>query len=368
MRKIALLATLIAAFATPIAAHAEDIVIGAGLVMSGPFASYGTDARAGVDLGIQQINAQGGVLGRKLRADYADSSGDRAKAVAIYQKYAATPEVAAALLISSAEFVAVNPVSKNVGLPFISIGSVIPFKDFSPCAFRVNLILSNAMGAVLNSLKGKGVHRVAIIYDQVNNQTVAEADIVKTSLKKYGMELAGSESYSTGEQNFTLQLARIQEAKPDLLWVSSTTDEAALIINQARSMGMKAGIIGGAGMNDPRIGSLAGSAANGVMTFALFNVDDKRPAVVQFVKAFQSKNGNKTPPAYSALGYDSVMLIANAIRKAGSTDRTAVCKALASTTDFEGVDGAFSYTGPGDNQKQMPQILVFGDHGFSPLK
>jgi len=368
MRKIALFATLVAALTVAPAASAQDIVIGAGLVMSGPFASYGSDAKMGVDLGIEQVNAHGGVLGRKLRADYADSSGDRAKAVAIYQKYAASPNVAAALLISSAEFVAVNPVSKAAGLPFISIGSVIPFTDFSPCAFRVNLILSNAMGSVLNTLKGKGVQRVAIIYDQVNNQTVAEADIVKDSLKKYGMELAGAESYTTGEQNFTLQLARIQQSKPDLLWVSSTTDEAALIISQARSLGMTTGIIGGAGMNDPRIGSLAGPAAKGVMTFALFNVDDSRPAVTQFVKDFRAKNNDKMPPAYSALGYDSVMLIADAIKRAGSTDRAAVCKAMASTTDFEGVDGTFSYTGPGDNQKQTPQILVYGDHGFAPSK
>jgi branched-chain amino acid transport system substrate-binding protein len=357
---------LAAALASATSARAQDIVIGAGLVISGPFASYGSDAKAGVDLAIEEINAKGGVLGRKVRADYEDTAGDRAKAVAVYRKYAARPEVPAALFISSAEFVAINPVSKEAGLPFISIGSVIPFTDFSPSAFRINLILSNAMGAVLDQLRTKGVKRISIIYDQVNNQTVAEADIVKAGLPKAGMELAGVETYSTGDQNFTLQLTRIAQTNPDLLWVSATTDEGALIISQARALGMKVGIIGGAGLNDNRIGALSGGSAKGVMTFALFNANDPRPTVKNFVAGFKAKYKNDTPAAYNALGYDAVGLIADAIKRAGSTDRDAVRKALGQTQSFEGVNGSFRYSGSGDNLAQTPQILVFGDKAYEP--
>ncbi|MCO5064277.1 MAG: ABC transporter substrate-binding protein [Rhizobiaceae bacterium] len=348
-------------------AKADDIQIGAGLVISGPFAAYGTDAKAGVDLGVKEINDAGGVLGRNLTMEYEDSGGDRAKAVAIYQKFAARPEIAFALSISSAEFVALNPISQDVGLPFISIGSVIPFKDFSDCAFRINLILSNAMASVLTQLKESGINRVSIIYDQGNNQTVAEADIVKENLGQYGMELAGVESYSAGDQNFTLQLARIQETKPDLIWISGQINEGALIISQARALGLDATIIGGSGLNDEKIGQLTNGAAKGVLTFALFNANAPGAVVSDFVSKFKEANGGAAPSAYNALGYDAIKLVANAITTAGSTDRQAVCKAMGATKDFQGVNGTFNYNGSGDNQKQTPQILVYGDNGYEPL-
>ena len=365
MRNFILIVALLLGLHTA-AAAADDIVVGGGLVISGPFASYGTDAKAGVELAIDEINRNGGVLGRKLRAQYEDSGGDRARAVAIYRKFAADPSVAAALLISSSEFVAVNPVSRDAGLPFISIGSVIPFQDFSPCAFRVNLILSNAMGAVLDQLGAKGVKRIAIIFDQSNNQTVAEAEIVKASLASKNMELASIETYNTGEQNFTLQLSRIQQSKPDLLWVSATTDEGSQIISQARSLGMNYRIIGGAGLNDPRIGQLSGGAADGVMTFALFNLKDPRPVVQRFVSAFKERYRGDLPSAYNALGYDTIGLIADAIRRAGSTERSAVCRALGETKSFEGVNGQFSYAGSGDNTAQRPRILIYRENGYTP--
>jgi branched-chain amino acid transport system substrate-binding protein len=367
VRTLSLLTLFLASLVLTLSARAEDIVIGGGLVLSGPYASYGTDARLGADIAVDEINQSGGVFGRPLRVDYDDTGGDRAKAVAIYRKFAARPEVALALLITSFEFVAVNPVSRETGLPFISIGSVIPFTDFSPYAFRINLILSNAMGSVLDKLKAKGAKRIAVIYDQVNNQCVAEAEIVRKSLAVHGLEIAGVESYSTGEQNFTLQLARIQKTNPDILWLAGTTDEGALIISQARALGMTLQIIGGAGLNDPRIGQLSGGAGKGAMTFALFDSSSSRPAVKHFLELFHAKYKDQSPPAYAALGYDAIGLIASAIKRAGSADRAAITKTLGQTKDYDGVDGPFSYAGSGDNQSQSPMILIYGDKGYAPL-
>lgn len=346
-------------------ATAQDIVVGGGLVLSGPIAAYGDDAKVGVDLAVEVVNAKGGINGRKVRVDYEDTGADRAKAVAIYRKFAARPDTVAMLSISSIEFVALDPVANDVKLPLISIGSAAPASTFSPWSFRIQLIVNKALGPVLTELKKqKGVKSVAVIYDAANNYNVGEMQSVKDAAPGAGIELKGIESFSTGEQNFSLQLTRIAGSNPDLLYVAATTNEAALIIAQARALGIKAAIIGGAGLNDNRIAALPGNAAVGVMTFFPFDAQDKRPAVQEFVAKYRDKYKKDVPPAYVALGYDSLMLIADAVRRAGSTDREAIRKALGMTQNLEGANGQFSYNGSGDNLVQKPHIFAYTDKGF----
>jgi len=347
---------------------ADDVVIGAAMSLSGPYAAYGEDGKTGIDLAVDEINRKGGVLGRRLRVEYDDSAGDRAKAVALYRKYAVDPRIVGDLFISSSEFVALDPAAKEVKLPLVSIGSVIPYKDFSPWSFRVQLIVSKAMGPVLSQVKAlKGAKSIAVIYDTANNATVAEQEAVKGAAPGVGLELKGAESFRTGDQDFSAQLTNVAAQKPDLLYVAATSNEAALIISQAREMGINTPILGGAPLNDPKIGDLAGKSAYGVMTFASYSPKEDRLAVKEFLALYKQKTGKGNPPIYVSLGYDSVGLLAQAVTRAGSTDREAIRKALGSTKDFDGVNGKFTYDGSGDNLRQEPRILVFGPHGFEPL-
>ncbi len=344
---------------------ADDIVIGGGLTLSGSAAAYGEDGKTGADIAVGEINAKGGVLGHKLRIDYDDTGTDRARAVAIYRKYAADPNVVAMLSISSIELVALDPLANEVKLPILSIGSAATFAKFSPYTFRMQVIVGKAMPTVLTRVKtAKNLTTVSILYDVKNNYTVSEMEAVKASAPAVGLELKGVESLSTGEQDFSLQLTRIAEQNPDLLYLAATTDEAALAISQARELGIKAQILGGAGLNDPRIGSLAKSGAYGTMTFTPFSPKDDRPIVQAFVAQYQKKFAKSEPPAYVALGYDAVMILADAIKRAGSADRGAVRNALGTIKNFEGLNGLYTYDGSGDNVRQEPRLLVYGPNGY----
>lgn len=339
---------------------AADTVIAAGFSLSGPIAAYGEDGKAGADIAAAEINRVGGVLGGKLRIDYEDTAGDRAKAAAIYRKFATEPNVVAIMSISSTEFVALNPLVGEVKLPLVSVGSSAPVEVFQPCAFRTTLIVSRALPNVLKQVKDlKQAKSIAVIYDTANAYTVGEMESVKKAAEPTGLELKGIETFSTRDQNFILQLSRLKDMKPDILYVAATTDEAALIIDQARGIGLDASMIGGAGMNDPRIAELPGAGANGVMTFFSFDANDPRELVQNFVKAYRETHGGRTPPAYAALGYDGVRVIADAVRRAGSTDHAAVCKALSETSSLEGVNGNYSYHGSGDNLTQESKLFVF---------
>jgi branched-chain amino acid transport system substrate-binding protein len=354
--------------ATPSRA-ADDIIIGGGLTLSGSAAAYGEDGKTGADIAVADLNAKGGVLGRKLRIDYDDTGTDRARAVAIYRKYAANPDVVAMLSISSIELVALDPLANEIKLPILSIGSAATFAKFSPYTFRLQVIVGKAMPTVLTRVKAdKNLKTVSILYDVKNNYTVSEMEAVKAAAPGVGLELKGVESLSTGEQDFSLQLTRIADQNPDLLYLAATTDEAALAISQARELGIKAQILGGAGLNDPRIGSLAKAGAYGTMTFTPFSPKDDRPIVQSFVAEYQKKFAKAEPPAYVALGYDAVMILADAIRRAGSADREAVRHALGTTKGFEGLNGLYTYDGSGDNVRQEPRLLVYGPSGYDTVK
>ena len=340
------------------AARAEDIVIGAGFGLSGRLATYGEDAKAGADLAVAALNAKGGVLGRQLRIDYEDTGADRAKSVAVYRRFAAQPNVVTMLSLSSVEFGALDSVAPDVKLPTISVGSATPVTSFSPWSFRVSLIVNKAIGPVLQTLQAKhAIKSVGIIYDNADPSSIGQMNSVKAEAPKLGLALKGVESFSTGDQDFSAQLTDLLSDPPDLLYVGATTNEAGLIISQARALGLKSLMIGGAGFNDPRIASLPGKAAEGVMTFFPFDIQDNRPLVEAFVTQYKAKHAGAPPPSLAALGYDSVLLLADAVRRAGSTDRDAIRKALGETSGLPGVDGTFTYKGSGDNIEQHPFVF-----------
>src|ERR1700722_3541027 len=342
------------------AAQAQDIKVGAGLIFSGWGATYGEDARKGIDLAIDELNEHGGVLNRKIVVRYDDSGGDRAKAVPLYRGYAADPDVVGMLNISSVEFVALDPIGPEVKLPLISIGSASARAQFSPWSFRVQLIIDKAMPYVLSQLKDKkNISTVAVIYDSQNNYSVSEMETVKSAAPTAGLSVTGIESLRTGEQDFSLQLSRLAAAKPSALYVAATSNEAALIISQARAMNMNAQIIGGAGLNDPLIMALPGNAASGAITFFPFDATSPQPAIRNFVDRYYQKYGDHAPAAYSALGYDAMMLLADAVRRAGTTDRDAIRKALGSTAGLQLADGQYRYSGSGDNQDQSPKLFEY---------
>lgn len=346
-------------------ARAEDIVIGAGFGLSGRFASYGEDAKAGADLAVAELNAKGGLLGRPVRITYEDTGADRAKSVAVYRRFAAQPEVIADLSLSSVEFGAIDSVAPDVKLPTISVGSATPVASFSPWSFRVSLIVNRAIGPVLQTLQAKhAIKTVGIIYDSADTSSVGQMNAVKAEVPKLGLALKGVEAFSNGDQDFSAQLTDLLSGPPDLLYVAATTNEAGLIISQARAFGLTSLIIGGAGFNDPRIASLPGKAAEGVMTFFPFDIGDTRPAVQDFVARYKASHAGTTPPSLAALGYDAVMLLADATKRAGTTNRDAVRKALGETKDLPGVDGSFTYHGSGDNTEQHPFVFELRNGQF----
>ena len=359
MRKMMIAAAVAAAATFQVTvAKAQDVVIGFGGIFSGPYSTYSQDARNGINVMVDKINADGGVLGRKLRVEFYDTAADRAKAIAIYRKWATDPNIVGYLTISTIEFIALDPIAAEVKLPVLPFGSSTPFPKLSPWSFRTNTVLTKTAPFVLEELKRlKGVKSIAIMQDNANPAMVAEATAFKDAAAKVGIEVKKLETFNTNDQDFSTQLTNIRAADPDLINLAGSTYEASLIISQAKALKIRANMFGGSGLNDPRIANLPNNAANGTITFFPFDTTSDRPLVKNFVAEYNKRN-NAMPSAYSALGADAILTLAEGVRKAGSTDREKIREALSQIKELEVLNGKVGF-GPegGDNLFQTTNLF-----------
>ena len=158
------------------------------------------------------------------------------------------------------------------------------------------------------------------------------------------------------------QLTSLKAAKPDAIFVPGYYAEVALIGKQARLLGIKAPLLGGDGWVGDSLLKVAGSSLDGSFFSCHFSADDQSPRVQNFVKAYQSRYG-EVPDDMAALGYDSAMILAEAIRRAGTTDSGKLRDAIAATKDHPGITGNISID-PERNASKPAVILTIGQGGF----
>lgn len=339
-------------------AQAQDVVIGFGGIFSGPYSTYSQDARNAINVIVDKINDEGGVIGRKVRVEFYDTAADRAKAIAIYRKWATDPDVVGYLTISTIEFIALDPLASEVKLPVFPFGSSAPFPKLSPWSFRTNTVLTKTTPYVLEELKRlKNVKSISIMQDNANPAMTAEATAFKDAAAKVGIEVKSIETFNTNDQDFSTQLTNIKAADPDMINLAGSTYEASLIISQAKALKVRGALFGGSGLNDPRVANLPNNAADGTITFFPFDTSSERPLVKNFVTEY-NKRFKAMPSAYAALGADAVITLVEGVRKAGSTDREKIRAALSDIKELEVLNGKVGF-GPegGDNLFQTTNLF-----------
>jgi branched-chain amino acid transport system substrate-binding protein len=149
------------------------------------------------------------------------------------------------------------------------------------------------------------------------------------------------QSYTQGDRDYKGQLTAIRSASPDVIYVPGYYGEVGVIAKQAQQLGIKAPLLGGDGWDATQLWELGGDALNGDFISNHYSVDDPSPAIQKFVADYQSRY-SKRPDALAALGYDAMKVLAEGIKKAGSTDGPKLRDAIAQTKDFPGVTGTIS--------------------------
>ncbi|SDM99671.1 ABC transporter substrate-binding protein [Bacillus sp. OK048] len=324
----------------------ETIKIGANLELSGGVASYGQSIKEGIDLALEEINKEG-IDGKKLELVPFDNKSDAPEAINGATKLITQDKVVAIIgAATSGNTKAQIEIAQSNKIPLLTPSGTaedVTFKNgkLNDFVFRTCFIDpfqgTVAANYATKELKAKSA---AIILDSASDYSKGLAASFKETFKKDGGKIVKEEAFVAKDTDFRAQLTNIKGANPDFVYVPAYYEEVGLIIKQARELGIDVTMMGGEGWDSPKLVELGGKdALNNTLITNSYSPGDKDPKVQEFVKAFKAKYKDKTPDAFNALGYDSAYFLADAIKRAGSTDGEKIQKALAETDGLELVTG-----------------------------
>jgi len=328
------------------ASGGDEIVIGEYASLTGTKADFGKTTNNGVQLAAEQINAKGGILGRKVRVDVQDDAGDATQVGTVVTRFVTGDSVDAVIgEVASKLSMRAAPICERAGVPMITPSSTNPEVtvpnggDVRKYVFRM-CYTDPFQGGVLAKFATEelGAKRAAILRDISNDYSVGLADFFAQKFKEMGGTVVIDKSCAEGDDNFRPQLTAIAAAKPDVIIAPVYYREIALIARQAREAGITAPFLGGDGWDSPSTLKNAGGALDGSYMSNHYAEEQGGPLIQKFVSDYQAKYKVK-PNALAALGYDAMNLYADAVERAGSTDKQKVAEALANTKGFQGVTG-----------------------------
>jgi branched-chain amino acid transport system substrate-binding protein len=348
----------------------ETVRIGEFASLTGKEAAFGQSSHKGTVLAIEKLNAGGGLLGRKVELFTEDNQSKPGESTTAVRKLISRNKIVALLgEVASSRSLEAAPIAQGAHIPMVSPSSTNPeVTQRGPYIFRVCFI-DPFQGAVLakfafNSLHA---HRVGVLSSVSSAYSVGLAKYFAEPYVAAGGVIAIAQKYSEGDKDFKAQLTAIRAAGVDAIFVPGYYTEAALIAKQARELGLTIPLFGGDGWEAPQLLEIGGTAVEGCYYSTHYSPEDPAPLVQQFVQAFQARWGGEMPDAMAALGYDSALMLADAIKRAGSTDGARIRDALAATKGFAGVTGTTSMDAD-RNASKAAVIVVIKDGRFQFLE
>ena len=321
-----------------------DILVGFYGSLTGDGASFGQSSKDGTELAVEELNAAGGVLGRRIRLLVEDDQSKPEEASNAVTKLITQDKVVAVLgEVASRRTLAAAPVAQKYQIPMITPASTNEkVTEVGDYIFRVCFI-DPFQGEVIakfafTDLKAR---RVAILKDISQDYSVGLSDAVTRTYAALGGQVLDTVSYSTGDADFKAALTKLRALKPDAIFATGYYNEAGIIVRQARELGMNMPILGGDGWVGDALAN-GREALRNTFISDHYHGDNPAPVVQNFVKSYRAKFG-KEPDSIAALGYDSVKVLADALTRAASTEGPKVRAALA-TADVAGVTGQLKMT------------------------
>jgi len=348
--------------------NAGPIRVGEFASLTGASASFGQSSHKGTKLAVEEINAAGGVLGRPIELITEDDQSQAGQPATIVRKLISQDKVIAILgEVASSKSLEAAPICQQNKIPMISPASTNPkVTEVGDCIFRVCFI-DPFQGTVMSKFaRENGWKKIAVLTDVKQDYSVGLAEFFIKDFLANGGQIVREQKYSTGDKDFKPQLTSIKASQPDAVFVPGYYAEVSLIAKQAKLLGLKVPLLGGDGWVGDSLLKVAGKSLDGSFFSSHFSSDDASLMVRNFVEKFKAKYG-EVPDDMAALGYDSAMILADAIRTAGTTDSGPLRQAIASTASHAGVTGKITLD-PQRNASKSAVILTIGDGGFHFVK
>lgn len=319
----------------------NEILIGEYGSLTGDKATFGTSTKNGIDMAVDEINAAGGLLGKKVRVIVEDDRGDSTEANTVVTKLITKDKVVAVLgEVASTNSKAAGPVAQQNMIPMISPSSTNPeVTQIGDYIFRVCFI-DPFQGYVMAKFAASTLKltKVAVLRDIKSDYSVGLANVFIDNFKKMGGTIVTDQSYSQGDTDFNAQLTAIKPTKPQAIFIPGYYTEVGLIAGQAKKQGISAPLLGGDGWDSPKLLEIGRKDLEGAFFSNHSSMDDPSPVIQKFSAGYKMRF-NVGSDALAALGYDSAMVLFDAIKRAGSTEGPKLRDAIAQTKDFPGVTG-----------------------------
>jgi branched-chain amino acid transport system substrate-binding protein len=327
------------------ASESGPIKVGVYADLSGQTSSFGQSTVNGIKMAADEINKAGGINGRQIELIIEDDQGRPEQAATVVTKLISQNQVKAVLgEVASSNSLAAAPKAQAAKIPMITPSSTNPkVTQVGDYIFRVCFI-DPFQGEVMakfaaNTLKAK---KAAILLDVNSDYSRGLGQFFEENFTKLGGQIVERQSYTQTDRDFKGQLTSIRSANPEVIFVPGYYGQVGVIAKQAKELGIKAPLLGGDGWDAPQLFQLGGDALNGAYMANHYSVDDPSPATQKFVNDYKGRYNGIKPDAIGALAYDAMNVLADAIKRAGSTNGTKLRDAIAQTKGFPGVTGNIS--------------------------
>ncbi len=343
------------------AGSGDEIKVGEFASLTGKEATFGTSSHEGTLLGVEEINAAGGVLGKKIKLLTEDNQSKPSETTNAVNKLISKDGVVALIgEVASSRSLEAAPVAQRSKIPMISPASTNPsVTKVGDFIFRACFTDPFQGGALANFASQElKATKVAVLTDVKSDYSKGLAKNFKDKFLSNGGTIVTELDYNGGDKEFKSQLTTIKNANPEAVFVPGYYTDVALIAIQAKQLGLTVPLFGGDGWESDVLLSIGKDALNGYYFSTHSAADQGTPKMTAFVEAYKKRFNGKTPDAMAVLGYDSAFMLVDAIKRAGTTESAALRTAIAATKDFEGVSGKFSLNADRDAVKALVFIKI----------
>lgn len=335
----------------------DTIRIGEVQTLTGSEASYGISIHRGIQLVIDEVNAKGGVRGKKIEVITLDDQGKAEEAATATTKLITQEKVLAVMgAVTSSRSLAMGPIAEKYKIPMLTPTGTNPRVTLiGPHVFRTCFVDAFQGGVMAKfALHGLKAKKAAILRDVKSDYSVGLAEFFSLTFKKGGGEVLMEQSFSAGDIDFKAQLTAIRARNPDFVFIPAYYSDAGLIARQARELGIHVPLLGTDGWDSPKLIEIAGAAANHSFFSNHYANDNSSPEVTRFATLYKTRF-NEMPDGISALGYDTAQLIVDAISRASDLTPDSIREALSKTKDFMGVTGKITMD---QNRNPMKSAVI----------
>ena len=349
---------------------ADVLKVGEFASLTGKEATFGISSHEGTLLAVEEINAGGGVLGKKIQLLTEDDLSKAGEPATVVNKLISRDGVVAILgEVASSRSLEAAPICQQAKIPMISPSSTNPkVTETGDYIFRVCFI-DPFQGTVMANfaLKTLKAKKVAVFTDVKSDYSKGLAKYFKEGFIAGGGQIVTELDFNGGDKDFKAQLTAIKAANPDAVFIPGYYTDVALICIQAKQLGLNVPLFGGDGWESDQLVKIGQDAVEGDYFSTHYAPDVASEQSKKFVAAYEKRFAGKLPDAMAALGYDSALILADALKRAGSTDSQKLRDALAATKDFQGATGKTTINAQRDATKAAV-ILQVKDGKFKYLE